>query len=108
MAFIEGVTTLALFVIAMPMKYLAGNPEPVRITGWMHGIAFLAYVVMMWVALHDRGWRPVELLRTFVASLFPFGTFLNDPWLKTREGTGLVAKAASRRGRCRAPKNPAP
>lgn len=84
-AFVEGVTTLALFLVAMPIKYLAGNPEPVRITGWMHGIAFIAYVVMMWVALRDRGWSPAELARTFAASLVPFGTFMNDPWLKARE-----------------------
>lgn len=84
-AFVEGVTTLALFLVAMPIKYLAGNPEPVRITGWIHGIAFIAYLLMMWVALRGRGWQPVELARTFVASLFPFGTFLNDPWLKARE-----------------------
>lgn len=84
-AWVEGVTTLALFLIAMPIKYLAGNPEPVRVTGWVHGIAFIAYLAMMGIALHDRGWTPVELARTFVASLFPFGTFLNDPWLKARE-----------------------
>jgi len=84
-AFVEGVTTLALFLVAMPIKYLMGNPEPVRITGWIHGIAFIAYVLMMWVALRDRGWRPSELARTFAASLVPFGTFLNDPWLKDRE-----------------------
>ena len=84
-AFVEGVTTLALFLVAMPIKYLAGNPGPVQVTGWIHGVAFIAYVVMMWVALHDRGWRPAELARTFAASLVPFGTFLNDPWLKARE-----------------------
>lgn len=84
-AFVEGVTTLALFLVAMPIKYLMGNPEPVRITGWIHGIAFIAYLLMMWVALRDRGWSLSELARTFAASLFPFGTFLNDPWLKARE-----------------------
>jgi len=36
-AFVEGVTTLALCLVAMPIKYLAGNPEPVQITGWIHG-----------------------------------------------------------------------
>jgi len=83
-AFVEGVTTLALFLVAMPIKYLAGNPGPVTITGWIHGIAFIAYVAMMWVALRDRGWRPMDHARTFAAALVPFGTFLNDPWLKAR------------------------
>jgi integral membrane protein len=85
-AFIEGVTTLALFFVAMPIKYLAGNPEPVRITGWVHGAAFLAYVLMMVIALRGRGWTPAEWLRTFAASLVPFGTFANDRFLIDREG----------------------
>jgi integral membrane protein len=84
-AFVEGVTTLALFLVAMPIKYLAGNPEPVRITGWIHGVAFIAYVLMMWVALRGRGWSVPDLARTFAASLFPFGTFANDKWLRQRE-----------------------
>lgn len=85
MAFVEGVTTLALFFVAMPIKYLAGNPEPVRIAGWIHGIAFIAYVLTMWIALKGRGWTPWELARTFAAALFPFGTFANDRFLRARE-----------------------
>ncbi len=88
-AFFEGVTTLALFLVAMPIKYLAGNPEPVRITGWIHGVAFIAYVVMMWLALRGRGWTTGEWARTFAASLVPFGTFANDRFLIARETPGL-------------------
>lgn len=87
-AFFEGVTTLALFLVAMPIKYLAGNPVPVQITGWIHGIAFIAYIAMMAVALRDLRWPPRDLARTFAASLVPFGTFANDPFLKEREPAG--------------------
>lgn len=85
-AFIEGVTTLALFFVAMPIKYLAGNPQPVTITGWIHGVAFIAYMVMMALALRGRGWTTAEWARTFAASLVPFGTFANDRFLREREG----------------------
>jgi integral membrane protein len=85
-AFVEGVTTLVLFLVAMPIKYLAGNPAPVRIAGWIHGVAFIANVVMMWIALRGRGWTSWELGRTFAAALFPFGTFVNDRFLREREG----------------------
>ena len=81
-AFVEGVTTLVLFLVAMPIKYLAGNPEPVRIAGWIHGIAFIAYVLTMWIALRGRGWTRWALARTFAAALFPFGTFANDRFLR--------------------------
>lgn len=84
-AFVEGVTTLILFLVAMPIKYIAGNPGPVTVTGWIHGVAFLAYLVMMVVALRGRGWTWTEWARTFAASLVPFGTFANDAFLKQRE-----------------------
>lgn len=85
-AFIEGVTTLVLFFVAMPIKYIGGNPGPVRVAGWIHGIAFLGYVVMMCAALYGRGWTPWEWGRTFVASLLPFGTFVNDRFVRERSG----------------------
>ena len=87
-AFIEGVTTLALFLVAMPIKYIAGNPAPVTITGWIHGVAFIAYMVMMVLALRGRGWTTGEWARTFAASLVPFGTFANDRFLIARETSG--------------------
>ena len=82
-ALVEGVTTLALFLVAMPLKYLAGWPVLVPPVGWMHGVAFIIYLVTMVAAFIPRrdvgigGW-----LRTFVAALVPFGTFINDPWVK--------------------------
>ncbi len=82
-ALIEGVTTLALFLVAMPLKYLADWPDLVPPLGMIHGIAFIAYVVAMIAVFAAR--RDVGLvgwLRTFGAALVPFGTFINDPWLK--------------------------
>ena len=39
--FWEGVSFLVLLLIAMPLKYIAGNPEPVSIVGMAHGVLFL-------------------------------------------------------------------
>jgi len=33
LGFVEGLSTLVLFFVAMPLKYLAGKPEAVRISG---------------------------------------------------------------------------
>ncbi|MFA5580852.1 MAG: DUF3817 domain-containing protein [Paracoccaceae bacterium] len=85
-ALVEGITTLALFLVAMPLKYIAGIASLVPPVGWLHGVAFIAYVVMMVVAFATRrdvgvvGW-----LRTFLAAFIPFGTFLNDGWLRRLE-----------------------
>ncbi|WP_425074630.1 DUF3817 domain-containing protein [Sagittula sp. S175] len=83
-AFIEGITTLALFLIAMPIKYALGDPLWVSVVGPIHGYAFVAYVMMVPLALSGRGWTGRDIARVFLAALIPFGTFANDPWLKRR------------------------
>ncbi len=84
-ALIEGVTTLALFLIAMPLKYGFDNPVLIRPFGMTHGIAFLAYVAMMIVALPGKRFGLLGWLRTFFAAFIPFGTFLNDPFVRRKE-----------------------
>lgn len=83
-AFVEGVTTILLFFVAMPIKYGLGDPLWVQIIGPIHGYAFVAYLVMMVVALRGLGWPAGDWARTALASLVPLGTFLNDPFLKRR------------------------
>lgn len=84
-ALIEGITTLALFFVAMPVKYVLGDPLWVQIMGPIHGYAFLAYLVMMVLALRGRGWEAEAWVRTAFASFYPFGTFINDPYLRRRK-----------------------
>jgi integral membrane protein len=84
-ALVEGITTLALFGIAMPLKYGLGIPDLIRPIGLAHGIAWLTYLAAMVVCLPGKGFTPWHWLRTFVASLFPFGTFLNDGLIKHQE-----------------------
>lgn len=92
-ALVEGCTTLALFLVAMPLKYWAGNPVLVPPVGMLHGAAWLAYLAGMLVCLPRKGLSGWEWVRTFIAALFPFGTFLNDPLLKRRE-QALAARPA--------------
>jgi integral membrane protein len=81
-ALIEGVTTVLLFFVAMPLKYLAGQPWLVPPVGWLHGIAFIAYVATMIVVLRKYDVGASGWLRTFGAALVPLGTFANDRWLR--------------------------
>jgi integral membrane protein len=92
-ALVEGITTLALFLIAMPLKYGFGNPILVPPVGLIHGIAFLIYVLVMLLALRRRGFSAREWMRTALAAFVPFGTFLNDPMLKRKQAI-LAASAA--------------
>ena len=83
-ALIEGVTTLALFLVAMPMKYWFGDPSLVPPVGMTHGIAWVGYIAAMVVCLPGNGFSMLDVFRTFIAGLFPFGTFLNDPLIRRR------------------------
>lgn len=93
-ALVEGITTLALFLIAMPLKYGFDYPALIRPFGMAHGIAFLAYLMMMLFALPGKGFGVPGWLRTFSASLVPFGTFLNDPYIRRKEASSASPAAA--------------
>ncbi|WEK04113.1 MAG: DUF3817 domain-containing protein [Candidatus Devosia phytovorans] len=86
----EGVTTLALFLVAMPAKYWFGHPELVPTMGMIHGVAFIAYVLAMVMFLPGRGFSAWEWVRTTVASFVPFGTFLNDGLLKRKQQEAAI------------------
>lgn len=79
---IEGVSTLVLFFIAMPLKYLAELPMAVTVAGSIHGILFLALVAALFFAI----WKvPISIWVAFagmVAAVLPFGPFVFDRWLK--------------------------
>lgn len=81
-ALAEGVSTILLFLVAMPLKYWLGEPGLIRPVGWTHGILFLGYVVTMVPGLWGRRVGFLGWVRTFFAAFFPFGTFLNDPFLR--------------------------
>ena len=77
-AFAEGVSFLVLLLIAMPLKYMAELPITVTIVGGLHGILFVAFVVLACQVKNeykkDWGWLAIS----FIASILPFGTFWMD------------------------------
>ncbi|MDQ3003346.1 MAG: DUF3817 domain-containing protein, partial [Fibrobacterota bacterium] len=74
-AFLEGVSYLLLLFIAMPLKYLAGQPEMVRSTGMAHGILFTAYIPLVLYVMVERDWPIKKAALAMFASIIPFGTF---------------------------------
>lgn len=83
-AFVEGLTTIALFFVAMPIKYMLDNPVWVQIFGPLHGYAFLLYFAAMLLLMRNAPWTGGDIVRGALASLVPFGTFLNDRAIKRR------------------------
>ena len=95
-ALAEGVSYVVLVVIGMPLKYLAGHPEVVEVTGWMHGLLFMAYIALGAYAAVDEEWTMRFGAWAFAASLVPGGTFVLDRYLgpeaiETRTSTSRSA-----------------
>lgn len=66
---------LLLLFIAMPVKYVWGNPGLVQLIGAVHGGLFLAYIVAaVWIAKSEF-WSGRQLFICTVLSCLPFGTF---------------------------------
>lgn len=79
---IEGVSTLVLFGVAMPLKYLAGMPLAVTIVGSIHGLLFIALVLTFLVGM-GRIPLPAGLVAAGIAgAVVPFGPFIVDRWLR--------------------------
>ncbi|RNI31314.1 DUF3817 domain-containing protein [Rufibacter latericius] len=87
-AILEGISFLVLLIIAMPMKYLAGIPEPVKYVGWAHGVLFVLFVGLLLQVWVKYKWSFWKVVMAFVASLIPFGTFVLDKKIAKEEQEG--------------------
>ena len=81
----EGISFITLLFIAMPIKYVAGNPEIVWYVGWVHGLLFMLYILALITVKINLEWKFRKTLIAFLASLIPFGTFILDKSLRKEE-----------------------
>ena len=82
---VEGTSTLVLFGIAMPLKYVWGMPLAVRIVGSLHGFLFVALAVMCMVAVSRVPIGRKLGAAGILAAVVPFGPFVVDRWLRRLE-----------------------
>jgi integral membrane protein len=81
----EGVSYLLLLLVAMPLKYLMDMPEAVRLAGTIHGILFVAFVVLL-AGLHTKYKLKLSTSITlFLLSIVPFGTFFLERYIANKE-----------------------
>lgn len=81
-ALIEGVSFLALLFVAMPLKYMADQPQYVTQMGWLHGWLFVGYTVLLLATFALGAIAPRRFGLGLAAGFLPFGTFFNDPGLR--------------------------
>lgn len=78
----EGISFLVLLFIAMPLKYMADMPLPVRVVGMIHGILFVMYAFALLQATLEYNWKIKTAIIAFLLSFLPFGTFFLEKILK--------------------------
>ena len=92
----EGVSFLLLLGIAMPLKYVWGQPLAVRIVGLIHGLLFLWFCGVLLNAKEAAGWDLKKAGWILIAALLPFGPFVIDRGLR-REDEALREKTPARK-----------
>ena len=81
-ALTEGVSWLVLLFIAMPLKYVWGDPSFVRAVGMTHGVLFILLITLLLQTFMEKRIDKKEALTIFIASFLPFGTFFTDKSLR--------------------------
>jgi integral membrane protein len=72
---LEGYSYLFLLIIAMPLKYIFKMPQFVQVTGYLHGILFITFIVLITMMLGQAKLSFKKAVFAFLLSLIPFGTF---------------------------------
>ena len=86
LAIVEGISTLLLFGLAMPLKYFAGMPLAVTVVGSVHGLLFVALVLMLAVAIWKVPISPKLAAAGVIAAIVPGGPFLLERRLARLDG----------------------
>ncbi len=77
-AFLEGLSYLLLLFIATPIKYIANDPQYVKMLGMPHGLLFIGYIALAFVIKSDFKWTSKDFAIILIAAIIPFGTFYVD------------------------------
>ena len=77
-AFLEGLSYILLLFIATPIKYLADDPQYVKMLGMPHGILFMLYIILAIMLKQEHSWFKANFKMVLLASIIPFGTFYLD------------------------------
>ncbi len=82
-AFIEGLSAIALFFGAMPYRAFTGDHSPVSIAGRIHGGLFTLFCLVLIFAWWRGGWKLSQAVKLFFSAVFPFGWLIYHKWLKS-------------------------
>jgi integral membrane protein len=81
----EGISMLVLVFIAMPLKWIFELPKMVTYVGWIHGVLFIVYMLVLFPTSRKLRWEFRKAVFGVIAAILPFGPFLFDRKLKKEE-----------------------
>ncbi len=82
---IEGISLIILFFIAVPIKYMMGEPLPVRIVGSIHGFLWLYLLYNLYEVYKKNLLEKETAIKIVIASVIPFGFLFIDKTVKRFE-----------------------
>ena len=80
-SFLEGLSLLVVAGVSTPMKHVWGVENAAQITGMIHGIFWLAYMLALMNVASDRNWPWSKAILYGVLASIPFGFV----WIEARE-----------------------
>ncbi len=84
-AILEGISLLTLVFIAVPLKYMTGNPDFVKVMGPVHGALFLLFLFNTLSVGVEQKWKFKDTTwKVLLACMIPFGTFYIDRKILSR------------------------
>ena len=78
-------TSFLLLLIASVLKRTADAAIGVTVLGPIHGLLFVAYVLIALNLKAEQGWSGKETGFSLLAAVLPFGGYVVDRWLARRE-----------------------
>lgn len=102
-AWIVGVFLIALFFVAMPVRYIGGDPTLSAIISPIHGFGYMVYLAVAFDLARRMGWslwpRTVLLL---LAGTVPVMSFVAERWTSRRVRRHIDADAEAQVSETRA------
>ncbi|MBL8926736.1 MAG: DUF3817 domain-containing protein [Pseudonocardia sp.] len=91
-AWVTGIGLLVLVFIAMPAKYLFGEPRLVALVGMLHGFLYMAYIVCTLILAERCRWRPLDAVVILLAGTIPIASFVAERQVtrRVREGRAVL------------------
>ncbi|MGI8902451.1 MAG: DUF3817 domain-containing protein [Solirubrobacteraceae bacterium] len=79
-ALVEATSFLALLV-ATYFKLHDSSPAGVQVLGPIHGLLFIAYVLIALIVRPSAGWSNRATIGVLLGAVLPFGGYVVDGWL---------------------------